>query len=407
MALKGATKHCVWGLCKSDSRYPDNLSEGTYFIRFPKLGNVKEGMTHLEKQKEIDKTNKCKRWVHACGRKNFTVKDVKKDTYICSRHFVESSGPTIDNPDPLIAKLGENSIKTRKRKPPKDGTDTNNFKKSRNTENNVSLSLTVRSMENNGFSSILNSRSVNTSSFETKLSINETYKSSTSIDLSNISTPNTTDTDIYKTNIEDDIEFDLVQHMDKSTQTKYEKYCLGAKIETITMRNTLSLWNNSVDNKQKQFENNINPMNPEYILSNKEKCKFFIGLFLEQFDFLFEFLGPAKYQLNYWNSKESSTPKKVVTNQKLTIKEQLFVTLLRLRRGICLYSIAPLYSVSESYVRKIFTTWIMFMYQHFKDYRVLMFPERSLFKNVVPNVFRHFKNIRCSVDCTEFFCEMP
>ena len=49
MALKGATKHCVWGLCKSDLRYPDNLGEGTYFIRFPKLGNVKQGMIHLRK----------------------------------------------------------------------------------------------------------------------------------------------------------------------------------------------------------------------------------------------------------------------------------------------------------------------------------------------------------------------
>ena len=117
------------------------------------------------------------------------MKGVKKDTYLCSRHFVESSDPTIDNSDPWITKLVENSIKTRKRKPPKDRTNTNNFKKNRNTENNISLSLTDSSMENDCFSFVLNSSLVSTSSFETKLSINETNESSTSIDLSNISPP--------------------------------------------------------------------------------------------------------------------------------------------------------------------------------------------------------------------------
>ena len=36
-----------------------------------------------------------------------------------------------------------------------------------------------------------------------------------------------------------------------------------------------------------------------------------------------------------------------------------------------------------------------------------MFPDRDAFKHSAPAVFRKFKNIRCSVDCTEFFCEMP
>ena len=50
----------------------------------------------------------------------------------------------------------------------------------------------------------------------------------------------------------------------------------------------------------------------------------------------------------------------------------------------------------------------MFMFHHFKDYDdVFMFPERNTFKMFAPKVFPKFKNIRCIVDCTEFFCEMP
>lgn len=84
------TKHCCYGLCTSDSRYP---KAGVYFIGF---GN---GFPKPTKEKE-----KCQRWVHNCGRGDFSIKNVNKDTYICSLHFVGGNGPTDENPDPI--KLG-------------------------------------------------------------------------------------------------------------------------------------------------------------------------------------------------------------------------------------------------------------------------------------------------------------
>jgi hypothetical protein len=43
-----------------------------------------------------------KRWIKACRRgKSFTC---KKDSYICSIHFVGGNGPTNDIPDPIPAK---------------------------------------------------------------------------------------------------------------------------------------------------------------------------------------------------------------------------------------------------------------------------------------------------------------
>ena len=36
-----------------------------------------------------------------------------------------------------------------------------------------------------------------------------------------------------------------------------------------------------------------------------------------------------------------------------------------------------------------------------------MFPESNSFRKNLPAVFRKFKNIRCILDCTEFYCETP
>ena len=56
----------------------------------------------LAKRTEKQKTEKSKRWLHACGRKDFSrISDTKKDTYICSLHFAGEHGPTDENPDPI------------------------------------------------------------------------------------------------------------------------------------------------------------------------------------------------------------------------------------------------------------------------------------------------------------------
>ena len=83
------TKHCCYGDCKSDSRTLEKNSE-IFFIGF---GN---GFPKPNIEAE-----KCKQWVQNCGRKYFTIDNVKMDTYICSLHFVGGKGPTDEHPDPI------------------------------------------------------------------------------------------------------------------------------------------------------------------------------------------------------------------------------------------------------------------------------------------------------------------
>ena len=87
----GATKHCCYGDCKSDSRYKDRPYRSM------------QGVTWTPFPKPKTKLEKCQRWVYACGRGDFTVDNVKKWTYICSKHFVGGKGPTAEHADPIPA----------------------------------------------------------------------------------------------------------------------------------------------------------------------------------------------------------------------------------------------------------------------------------------------------------------
>nr|XP_022320129.1 uncharacterized protein LOC111122604 isoform X5 [Crassostrea virginica] len=75
--------------CNSDTRYPERI-HGVRFIPFPK-----------------PKTNeaKCLHWIKACGRPHwqFGQSSINRHTFVCSKHFVDPSGPTVEFPDPLPA----------------------------------------------------------------------------------------------------------------------------------------------------------------------------------------------------------------------------------------------------------------------------------------------------------------
>ena len=86
---RGATRHCCYGLCNSDSRYKEkDHMQGVTWITFPKP------------HKDLEK---CKKWARACGRATFTHEKVNKWTYICSKHFLYPNGPTEEHPDPIPA----------------------------------------------------------------------------------------------------------------------------------------------------------------------------------------------------------------------------------------------------------------------------------------------------------------
>ena len=228
-------KHCCYGLCTSDNRYPERMPEGTNFLPFAKPGIIKEGMTPLEKERESAKTQRAKRWMHACGRKNFcSLSQITKHTYICSLHFDQPIG---ENSDPRLSTVNADSRRKRR-------------KLTRISLSPESPAPSIPEYE------------------ETTLAVEN---SGSPIPLENMRS--------------------------QSTQTEdLSNSILVSQVETKILKEKLFT---------AQCSNERNPMNLNQIMKDTKVAKYFTGLFPEEFDALFNFLGDVKHHLVYWGTKSS------------------------------------------------------------------------------------------------------
>ena len=92
--IENMVKRCAWGTCRNDSRFPhlqnkNKNGDPLKFFRFPAPKRWKEA------------AERRKRWIVACHRGDGF--ECKKDSYICSLHFVGENGPTSEHPDPISA----------------------------------------------------------------------------------------------------------------------------------------------------------------------------------------------------------------------------------------------------------------------------------------------------------------
>ena len=89
-----STKHCCWGTCDSDSRYPEKLHKSLKEM-------VKLGMKIFILFPKPSQGIEC--WINACSRENFTVDLITRNTYICALHWPGERGPTDEFREPLKA----------------------------------------------------------------------------------------------------------------------------------------------------------------------------------------------------------------------------------------------------------------------------------------------------------------
>ena len=76
----------------------------------------------------------------------------------------------------------------------------------------------------------------------------------------------------------------------------------------------------------------------------------------------FRFLGPAVNKLQSWGTKTDPRKKRSLT--KLTLIDQLLMTLFKLKLNMMVMDLAFHFGVSAAGVLRYVTTWICFMYQH-------------------------------------------
>ena len=112
------------------------------------IRNIFHQISKARKRKRINdsvgkRLRKCENWESqeisacACGR-GFSIKNIKKDTSICSNYFIGGCSPTEEDPDPLLATLTDKELNkkaNRKRKPPKQQERISPKAKKRKSEN--------------------------------------------------------------------------------------------------------------------------------------------------------------------------------------------------------------------------------------------------------------------------------
>ena len=93
---------------------------------------------------------------------------------------------------------------------------------------------------------------------------------------------------------------------------------------------------------------------------------------------------------------------------KLTAKEQLVFTLVRLRRNPSFETLCDIFGITTGTGSRTFITWILFLEKELGF--LLPFSTKEELKEISkPNCFKKdcFKNLRAIIDRTEFYIEKP
>jgi hypothetical protein len=189
-------------------------------------------------------------------------------------------------------------------------------------------------------------------------------------------------------------------HATKETQTMFAcNDVVASKIDKIVDRNNSKV--------KPVMKTSIN-FGFEILAKTDKQFKFYTGLTVSQFNHLFNCLGDSVNHLIYWKGNKTQKGKIKRNHQytrKLNPKNQLLLTLIKLRQAFPNRDLAYRFNIALSMVSEIINTWIQFLYKQTEGLRIRMFPSRERIKETLPSCFRSFKNVRIIIDCFEVFVE--
>ena len=123
------------------------------------------------------------------------------------------------------------------------------------------------------------------------------------------------------------------------------------------------------------------------------------------FSAFFDFLGPAVNHLNYWGSK-TRTDLQRRRSFKLDPKNQLFLTLVKLKLNLKLKDLAYRFGISPSQTSRYITTWICFLYHQLKE--INWMPTVNQVLGTLPAAFQeNYPTTYALIDGSEVFIETP
>ena len=132
------------------------------------------------------------------------------------------------------------------------------------------------------------------------------------------------------------------------------------------------------------------------------------------FQWLFKRLEHKIKCLTYYNTDQSSqiskaniskTSKNRGRKRKLSLENEFFLTLCRIRSGLTEEDLGFRFGISQGTVSQILSTWITFLGKEMKCF--IHWPSREKNNKVYPKCFRKFPDVIGIIDCTESGIEKP
>jgi len=158
------------------------------------------------------------------------------------------------------------------------------------------------------------------------------------------------------------------------------------------------------------------------LLKTDKDVKYYTGVpDTATWNLLWDYAKDKVQKMNYWHGfcKEEVRKRKIRTGtgksplkkpgrkRKLHQRDELLMTLMRLRLGFQVKDLADRFEVPCATVSSVFGTWVKVLASLLKD--TITMPSSSCIKANLPNSFRYsrYSNVRGILDCTEIFIERP
>ena len=135
-----------------------------------------------------------------------------------------------------------------------------------------------------------------------------------------------------------------------------------------------------------------------FSLKGDSDCLFYTGIQMDTFKLLEETCQEV------WEYVPKYDGRNV---KKLPARDQLLVTLMKLRLNLEYFDLAKRFGVSCATIYRIFRTWLVAL--HFVVFQTILnkVPSRNKTKESLPTCFTNFESCRMVLDCTEIRCQVP
>ena len=338
-------KSCVYSSCRSDSRKEKSIIFAKFVSPF-------------------DDLERAKKWAELVGRKDFGVGKITRNVFICERHFPRSTIDFDYQTNPALEPFEEGT--------PLDYVLQQQLKSQDPIQQTPKVSYKRKSLQ------------PRMQVFKLYHGIRDQSCSTCSIDFKEESRKSTTIESPLETFCDtcerpEPIDFEHDPHLYPIPKRKLPRKKIASTMK-LPLKTAIR----------------------DFVLDSEKRAKYYSGLTKWSHESLWNFLGPAKYQLQIIDSKTTSG-----RMTKMCVESQFLMTLMILRKGYEYTDVALTYKITIKTVAKVFKTWLMFMYFKFGDLRNAMFTRKCDLMKPLPSVFQNgkLKEVRVVIDCTEIQIE--